>query len=315
MSLTASRRQGGNGLSGVTDRTFDGLSSLANQVDSQPGYGELSNSLASSQAAIAADPAYGELANSLGVSLSAMQPSLTSGPDYSFLSNTLGGALDGLVGLSRDAYGNSAMGMDQFYGNQLMPTDYSPLMDRLDSSYQSAVQQAAGRGGDSNLFGRSDYGGYANAIGGGFDASSGMLGALADRGFSSIDSNQYRDGDLLAGLYSGYGDTLGAADRAAERGAGALSQATGLLQGGFGSTIGALGQGGGQQAAPSVSGSLLSGLGEKEDPQKKDPLTRYADNYYRRQLGMNGYQMLPGTKAYNPDVRRELDIWRAAAGY
>ncbi|NBT73678.1 MAG: hypothetical protein EBT14_05785 [Betaproteobacteria bacterium] len=78
--------------------------------------------------------------------------------------------------------------------------------------------------------------------------------------------------------------------------------------------MGALGRSGGRQAAPSVSGSLLSGLGEKEE-RAEDPMRDFADKRYRKMLSYSGFKMLPGTKFFDPDVRQELDAWRAAAGY
>lgn len=309
MSLTASRRQGGNDLSGVTDRTFGGLSSLASQVDNQPGYGELARSLASSQAAIAGDPAYGELAGNMSSAFDALAPgleSISTGPDYSFLSNTLGSTLSGLTGLARDAYGNANMGMNQFYNNQLMPTDYSPLMDRLDSQYQTALSAAGGRGGNSGIFSRSDYSGFADAINSGFGASSKMVGDLANRGFSAIENNPYRDGDLLAGLYAGYGDTMGAVDRAAERGAGAFAGTSDFLRGGFDSTIGALGR----QAAPSVAGNILQAMNSAESnraSRRLNPLKELARREYEALVSAGpSSRFYSGSPDYDKQAASEL---------
>lgn len=279
MSFSANVGQGDNGFASVADRTFEGLGGLASQIDNQAGYGELSRSLAGSQAAIEDDRAYDELSRGLGISLAALQPgldSVSSGPDYSFLSDTLNSTLSGLSSLSGGAYSSSDSGMDQFYRNQQAPTDYLPLLDRLDSSYRTAVDSAS-RGGRTG-FSRSNYGGFRDDLVEGLGSSAGMLGSLADRGFGSVDNNRYRDGDLLGGLARGYGSSLDSAGRAASMGADAFAGTSGLLTSGMNATMRDLRQPAGGQAE-SVSGTVLQNL-FNAPPEPKSPLKDRAKREY-----------------------------------
>lgn len=143
-------RSGGSALAGITDRTFAGL-------------GDTRESLMSRDV------------------LDAMQRDADIGRDRLDLqhyssrgmpSQMLDQGLGGLLAMSRDAYGQSAGGMDQFYQSlsdyeaQSPRANYGGILGMLQDGYQSAGDQISGLRGDLT----SGYGDFRADLGGLFDA-------------------------------------------------------------------------------------------------------------------------------------------------
>lgn len=279
MSLTASRRASdGSRLDGVIDKSFGGLSGLANQADSQEAYG---------QASAAADRAYGALQPGLD--------SMATGPDYSFLQDNLGGVLGGLTGLARDGYGATAAGMDQFYANQLPVSDYSGYLDRLSSGYSSALQRSGDLGGMDDVFSRSSFGGYADELGGAFARNSADLNTIAGRGLDGIDGMAYEDRDLLRGLYDGFGAASGAADRAAQAGEVAFNDTRRDLASGQTALM------------PDVAGDILRGIDFGGGKESVSPLRDLAKREYEQLVAAGPTSRFdPYSPNYDQSAAREL---------
>lgn len=137
-------------------------------------------------------------------------------------SQMLNQVLGGLATLGSQAYGNSAMGMNQFYGNMdRSRTNYSPILSGLASGY------GAGLGSVQNLADRID-----RAAG----SASSRLDRFAGMGRSAERAAAAQSDSLANAMAGGFGMTAGANDRFASQLGGQVASAFGSLRDGFGAT-------------------------------------------------------------------------------
>lgn len=306
MSLEATKRTDNSKLDNVVRGTFGGLGSLAQQLDNQQGYNELAGGLGASYNALGRGlhDSQAALSGGFGQAVSGMRP------DYGFLSGTLGGTLAGLQGMSRDAYGNTNYGMDQFYGNQAPQQNYSPLVNALTAGYGNAVG-GVNLGQDGGIFQRGQYGDYANAINGGAGNAAGRIDGLANAGFNSLRNNRYSDSGLLRGLYSGFDGTMGSLAGSRSLGTIGLANASDLMGAGFSGTADAIRSGYGLDSVRSgdVAGDMLEGLAKQDD--EADALKKV---YQRSILGKysqtvrNPETLNPASPLYSPE-RAAYKAW------